>query len=240
MLKYIIRLDDACPNMRKDNWEKVERLLDKYNIKPIVGIIPNCKDKEFEKYKIIENFWDDYALKWQQKDWIIAQHGLNHNLDENIRTEYVGKDYEEQKDNLIQGNKILKEHHIHPICFFAPAHTFDDNTIKACVDLQYFSFISDGVAIYPYNYKNMFFMPNIFDTPHKILPFGIYTFVFHPNNMRDSDYEYLEKFIIKNIDNFDMNLNEILEQYKNRKVNILDKFILFLINTMRKIKGVKR
>ena len=35
MLKYIIRLDDACPNMKKDNWERVEKLLDKYNIKPI-------------------------------------------------------------------------------------------------------------------------------------------------------------------------------------------------------------
>lgn len=32
MLKYIIRLDDACPNMKKDNWERVEKLLDKYNI----------------------------------------------------------------------------------------------------------------------------------------------------------------------------------------------------------------
>lgn len=240
MLKYIIRLDDACPNMKKDNWERVEKLLDKYNIKPIVGIIPDCKDKEFEQYKIIENFWEDYALKWQQKDWIIAQHGLYHNLDENIRTEYVGKNYEEQKDNLIQGNKILKKHNIHPICFFAPAHTFDDNTIKACADLQYFKFISDGVAIYPYNNNNMFFMPNIFDTPHKILPFGVYTFVLHPNNMKDNDYKYLEEFIIKNIDNFDINLNQILERYKNRKVNILDKFILVLINTMRKIKGTKR
>lgn len=240
MAKYIIRLDDACPNMKKNNWEKIEKILDKYNIKPIVGIIPNCKDKEFKKYPIIESFWEDYALKWQQKQWIIAQHGLNHDLDENIRTEYRGKTYEEQKNNLIQGNRILKEHNIQPICFFAPAHTFDDNTIKACVDLKYFKFISDGVAIYPYKYNNMFFLPNIFDTPHKILPFGIYTFVFHPNNMVESDYKYLEKFIISNIDNFDINLNDILEKYKNREKNIFDKFILFLINTMRKIKGIKR
>ena len=141
---------------------------------------------------------------------------------------------------MIQGNRILKKHNIHPICFFAPAHTFDDNTIKACADLQYFKFISDGVAIYPYKYNNMFFMPNIFDTPHKILPFGVYTFVLHPNNMVESDYIYLEKFIIRHINNFDVNLNDILEKYKNRTKSIFDRFILFLINTMRKIKGTKR
>lgn len=39
MLNYIIRLDDACPNMNHERWREVENLLEKYNIKPIVGII---------------------------------------------------------------------------------------------------------------------------------------------------------------------------------------------------------
>ena len=240
MLKYIIRLDDACPNMNKEKWDRIEAILDKYDIKPIVGIIPKCEDMELKKNKIINDFWEEYAIKWQEKKWIIAQHGLKHNLNTYIRTEYVGKTYEQQKQNLIEGNRILKKHNIRPICFFAPAHTFDDNTIKACIELDFFKFISDGVAMYPYKYNNMFFLPNIFDTPHKILPFGIYTFVFHPNNMKDKDYEYLEIFIKKNRNKFDVELNELLVKYSSRKRNIIDIFIQFLIELMRKIKGTKR
>lgn len=240
MNKYIIRLDDACPNMNKKNWDRIEKLLDKYDIRPIVGIIPESKDKEFMKYKIIENFWKDYALKWQRKGWIIAQHGLNHNLDDKIRTEYCGIKYEEQKNNLIRGNEILKNNDINPICFFAPAHTFDDNTIKACSELGYFKFISDGVALYPYRHNDMLFLPNIFDTPHKILPFGIYTFVFHPNKMNDEDFNYLESFIIKYKKNFDVNLKSILEKYGKRKKNLLDYVIALLISLFRKIKGIER
>lgn len=240
MLKYIIRLDDACPNMNKDNWDRIEKILDKYKIKPIVGIIPECKDKSFEKYKTISDFWTKYALKWQKKKWIIAQHGLNHNLNISNRTEYFGKKYEEQKNNLIRGNSILQQHNINPICFFAPAHTFDNNTIKACVDLGYFVFISDGIALYPYKYNNMLFFPNIFDTPHKILPFGVYTFVYHPNNMKNEDFDRMERFIANNFSKFNISIDELLNKYAKRKRNFIDFLIFILINIFRKVKGTKR
>lgn len=240
MLKYVIRLDDACPYMDKEKWDRIEKLLDRYSIKPIVGIIPDCQDEEFRKYNIINNFWENYAVKWQNKKWIIAQHGLNHNLSIKIRTEYAGKSYKNQKNNLEKGNNILKNKNIKPICFFAPAHTFDDNTIRACKDLGCFQFISDGVALYPYKQNGMIFLPNIFDTPHKILPFGIYTFVYHPNNMKKEDYDYLEDFIIKNREKFDVNIDTLLSEYTNRKRNILDKIISILIKLLRKIKGTKR
>lgn len=44
MIRYIIRLDDASEIMNVSAWERIEELLDNYNIKPIVGIIPNNKD----------------------------------------------------------------------------------------------------------------------------------------------------------------------------------------------------
>ena len=40
MKKYIIRLDDAAEKMNIDNWEKMENILDRYDIKPLVGVIP--------------------------------------------------------------------------------------------------------------------------------------------------------------------------------------------------------
>ena len=64
MLKYVIRLDDACPNMNLEKWDKIESLLDKYSIKPIVGIIPDNEDAEFN-HKLIENFWEKHCVRWQ-------------------------------------------------------------------------------------------------------------------------------------------------------------------------------
>ncbi len=69
MIRYIIRLDDASEIMNVSTWERIEELLDNYNIKPIVGIIPNNKDtllnKMFKNQKDAK-FWDK-ARKWQDK-----------------------------------------------------------------------------------------------------------------------------------------------------------------------------
>ena len=44
MRTYLIRLDDASEYMDLDKWSRMEELLDKYNIKPIFGIIPDNQD----------------------------------------------------------------------------------------------------------------------------------------------------------------------------------------------------
>lgn len=86
----------------------------------------------------------------------------------------------------------------------------------------------------------MLFFPNIFDTPHKISNRGVFTFVFHPNNMQESDFEYLENFIINNQEKFSVNIDELIQKYGNRKRNVWDKGIYVLINLYRKIKKTER
>ena len=41
---YLVRLDDASEYMDIEKWKIVEGILDKYQIKPLVGIIPDNKD----------------------------------------------------------------------------------------------------------------------------------------------------------------------------------------------------
>ncbi len=237
MLKFIIRLDDACPNMNEDKWIRIEQLLDKYNIKPIVGIIPDSKDESFILNGYISDFWKKYAIRWQNKGWIIAQHGLNHKLSDTVRTEFNGRSYDEQRKILEDGYSILKSNGITPKCFFAPAHRFDDITVQACADLKYFDFISDGYAYFPYTYKNMLFFPSVFDTPHVISRKGVFTFVFHPNNINDSSFEYLENFIVSHKENFNVDIDYIIEQFKYRKRNIKDKILERTIKTLRYIRN---
>ena len=67
MSKYIIRLDDAAEKMDITKWNKMEKLLDKYNIKPLVGVIPNCKDPMMDIYQKDLNFWKKINM-WEKKD----------------------------------------------------------------------------------------------------------------------------------------------------------------------------
>lgn len=236
MLKFIVRLDDACPSMDDKKWLRVEQLLNKYQIKPIVGIIPDNKDKEF-CYSSLKNFWTEIVPRWQEHDWIIAQHGLHHDLSKTVRTEFSGKSFQEQKEILTRGYELLQQHHVKPVCFFAPAHTFDNETIAAIKELQFYKFVSDGYAFYPYKKNGVLFLPSVFDTPHKLFPFGIYTFIYHPNNMKEEDFQYLETFIQKYRKQFDVHLDFLLDKYGNRHRNIFDYLLQLAIVVFRKVRG---
>lgn len=54
---YCLRLDDACPQMNAEKWAGVERILDKYKVRPIVGVIPENRDPDFVAVAD-ENFWE--------------------------------------------------------------------------------------------------------------------------------------------------------------------------------------
>ena len=47
--KYILRLDDACPTMDVAKWDRIEKICDKFLIRPIIAVVPNNKDKKLIK-----------------------------------------------------------------------------------------------------------------------------------------------------------------------------------------------
>lgn len=55
--KYLIRLDDAVLTMNTKKWQRMEDLLDRYGVKPMVGVIPANNDPK----QLIDNgnceFW---------------------------------------------------------------------------------------------------------------------------------------------------------------------------------------
>ena len=101
-------------------------------------------------------------------------------------------------------------------------------------------FISDGYAFYPFKKRGMVFFPSVFDTPHKISKFGVFTFVFHPNEMKKEDFDSLEKFINENPSSFNVDIFALAEKYKNRRRNVLDLSLQAAIYVFRSIKGTKR
>ena len=79
----LIRIDDIAENMNWDLMEKCEVLFDKYNIKPVLGVIPNNQDKELMSYPKKGDFWDK-VRQWKNKGWEISMHGYAHLYDQTI------------------------------------------------------------------------------------------------------------------------------------------------------------
>lgn len=239
LLKYFIRLDDAAPTMNKTAWDAVEQMLGRNHIQPIVGIIPDSKDTSFT-WNEDPNFWTETVQRWIKKKWIIAQHGYHHvyhDCGNGVHSEFIGLDYYEQKKMIESGYQAMLSHSCKPACFFAPGHTFDDTTIDVCKDLGCFDFISDGYALYPYVDHGMVFVPRLFDTPHKVFPFGVYTFIMHPNHTSEKSIDKYEKFIINNRKHFvsPEDLKSIIST--NRKQNQFDKMLESSIKGIRKIRN---
>ena len=204
MRKYIIRLDDACEKMDVEKWGQMEELLDKYNIKPLVGLIPHCEDKAMDKYPVDNSFWEK-VQKWIEKGWIIALHGYNHVYSTqcgglnpvNKRSEFAGEPFDVQKNKIKAGIMIFREHGIDPQVFFAPSHTFDENTIIALKEESNIRIISDTIATKPYSKYNMTFVPQQSGRVRKLL-FNTVTFCYHPNIMNEKDFLELEDFLKSN------------------------------------------
>lgn len=101
---------------------------------------------------------------------------------------------ERPKEKIRAGVRILREHGIEPEIFFAPAHTFDENTLIALKEESDIRIISDTIANDVYFENGFYFIPQQSGRVRK-LPFKTVTFCYHPNMMKDGDFEGLKSFI---------------------------------------------
>lgn len=237
--RYILRLDDASEYMDISNWIYMEKILDQYNIKPIFGIIPQNEDVDLIKLKKVDDFWG-LIEKWINKGWTPALHGYTHVFETNKgginpinkKSEFAGLTYECQSEKIHKGYQILKNHNVKPKIFFAPAHTFDENTLKALKTETDIRVISDTISYDVYYDKGFYFVPQQSGKVRK-LPFKIVTFCYHPNIMKDEDFDVLKDFLDKYACRFVPFDSSILKQ---RKVGVRDKLcrkIYFQVRKMR-------
>ena len=56
-VNYLVRLDDACPQMSHKNWTRIEDILDRYKVLPLVGVIPNNEDLDTTPDIPDPSFW---------------------------------------------------------------------------------------------------------------------------------------------------------------------------------------
>ncbi len=228
---YLLRLDDASEYMDTNKWTRMEKLLDKYGVKPIFGIIPHNEDPQLITYEKNPAFWDWVRQKIAD-GWTPAMHGYNHCFETkegginpvNRYSEFAGVSYERQCEKIKNGYKILIEHEINPEIFFAPAHTFDENTLKALETETPIRVISDTIANDVYYKEPFYFIPQQSGSARS-LSFKLVTFCYHPNTMNENGFKSLGIFLESHASEF-IDYSEMI--LKQRKKSIIDRFCSFL------------
>ena len=201
----LIRLDDIAENMNWHLMKKCEVLFDKYNIKPLLGVVSNNMDPDLLSNQKNELFWKQIRV-WKEKKWEIAMHGYTHVYDKETRkkdyfnyggkSEFFGHSYEEQFSRINKSLEIFKKENIEIRSFFEPNHTNDLNTLAALKKNNIINII-DGYGLMPFKKNNINFIPQLF-YKEILVPFGIQSTQVHLNYWNDNDFLKFEKFIIKN------------------------------------------
>lgn len=205
MAKYIIRLDDSCPTAHKNNWYRIEKILDEFAIKPIVAVIPDNKDASLFYEPEDTKFWKK-VKNWQNKGWSIALHGYQHSFHKvkrhNMifpfynRSEFGELSLKTQRDKIKIAYQMFKSQNIFPEVWVAPAHSFDDITLEALKTETEINIVSDGISFYPFHRNRLLFVPQqLWAFKRKYL--GVWTICLHPNTMQEQDFSNLEKNLNK-------------------------------------------
>lgn len=222
-MKIAVRLDDITPDMDWERFFQFKALLDRYQVKPLIGVVPdNCdenlkkkraplqeekgtdQENKERKVKPPEDFWL-YIKELEKEGWIPAMHGVHHVYTThrggcfplNDFSEFAGVPYEVQRKMLSQGKQILREKGIETSVFMAPAHSYDQNTLKALKEAGFMA-LTDGFGKEPYLWRGLLFYPISF---HLGSTFkrkkGYSTMVVHTDTLTQEDLKRYESYFQK-------------------------------------------
>jgi predicted deacetylase len=189
----ILRFDDLCPTVNWQSWNRIEDLLVEFDIKPILSVIPDNRDKSLVISQPGENFWNRVRI-WQSRGWTLGLHGYQHcyltkkagMYGREAVSEFAGLPYEVQEIKLHNAVRIFNEQGVKPEVWVAPAHSFDIHTIDILLSMGV-RIINDGYALYPYaDERGMVWIPQQVGRFRR-LPIGIWTICFHFNRWQDDD-----------------------------------------------------
>lgn len=184
--KILLRFDDICPTMNWEQWEKAKEVLDTIGATAMLGVIPDNQDPALFIDKPRADFWE-YIKSLQMQGYTIAMHGYRHVFDIQARglstpkkhSEFAGHPYELQNSKIKEGKRLLNVHGIETDVFFAPAHSYDDNTLKA-LSVNGFKYMSDGKSMKAYKRHGIVCYPEMTGGLPKLNGYGSYfTAVFH-------------------------------------------------------------
>ncbi len=199
-MKICIRLDDITDGMDWTKFLRFKELMDRYGVKPLIGVVPECRDEKLAIDAPREDFWA-YVRALSDDGWTIAMHGRYHVYTTrkgglfplNTQSEFAGIPYPEQERMIREGRAVLESRGISTDIFMAPAHSYDRNTVRALLS-NGFTKMTDGFGTAPYTDGQMTWYPISFKKSASLAAKdGITTFVVHCNTLDEKNFEEYEK-----------------------------------------------
>ena len=206
--RFVYRIDDVHPAMMWDRFWDVMALMEKHNVIPLLGLIPDNQDTSlmFEAPHpdcdtMIRTLVDTGRVE-------ICQHGYQHVYTTRQRSvnqllygrgsnsEFAGLPYEKQVQMIKKGKEILRLRGFETDIWMAPSHTHDRNTFRALRELG-FKYVTDGISLYPYTRSGLLFVPQQVWRPKPEFPFhfGVYTICLHLNDLTDQRLHEIESHL---------------------------------------------
>ncbi|MCM1135566.1 MAG: DUF2334 domain-containing protein [Clostridium sp.] len=238
-MKIAVRLDDIAPDMDWGRFLEFKTLLDRYQVKPLIGVVPDNRDENLIKTEKEEekgekeslpkeggkpkDFWA-YVKSLEKEGWTVAMHGFWHiySTDKggcfplNNFSEFAGLPLERQRRMLAEGKELLREKGIETDIFMAPAHSYDKNTLKALKETG-FRALTDGFGNRPYRYAGLDFYPISFKLSKTLRKKkGYSTMVVHTNTVSEKDLKQYESYFKRPGISW-ISFGEYLEQPKQKR-----------------------
>ncbi len=225
--------------MNWDIWNEIEKTLVENDIKPILAVVPDNRDKNLDVFPANADFWD-CVRRWQSRGWTIGIHGYQHDyttrnpgiLGLNRFSEFAGLSTAEQEEKINKSLKIFQKENVNPKVWIAPGHSFDAQTLKI-LKKHGIRIISDGHFLFPHtDADEMMWVPQQL-WRFRSMFLGAWTIGFHHNTWSEQDlsrfHEQVRRFKpqIKCLD-------EIIAAYQDRHRTWMDGlFSKFYLTSLR-------
>jgi predicted deacetylase len=205
--QYLLRIDDLCPTVSRRRWERILSLIEEFEIKPILAVVPDNRDRELMRDEPDPGFWARMRAM-EAAGATIALHGYQHlcrNIGKSLlplhlHSEFCGISRDTQQQWIESGLQILRGQGLNPRVWVAPRHGFDSNTLAA-LRRAGIKMLSDGLARAPFKRGGLIWIPQQLWEPAEKSK-GLWTICMHPNTAREEQVEELRAFLGKHAAHF--------------------------------------
>ena len=198
--QYLLRIDDLCPTVSAERWQKFQSLIEEFHLHPILAVVPDNQDPELQVSPPDPAFWDCMRAL-EAAGAAIGLHGYQHLCATRGRSlvnlhrisEFAGAPAATQRAWISDGLRILRGHGLNPNVWIAPRHGFDRNTLAALRE-EGILLLSDGFARVPFLQGGSTWIPQQLWAPVE-KERGLWTICVHPNTARDAEIAALRSFL---------------------------------------------
>jgi predicted deacetylase len=224
---YLLRFDDLCPTVAYERWQRCLPMIEEFDLKPILAVIPDNQDRDLNLSPPDHEFWPKMRAM-EAAGAAIALHGYSHIcisegksiLKMHHHSEFAGIDEETQRQWIREGLGVLRGQGLTPRIFVAPRHGFDKATLRA-LHKEGLGMLSDGFARIPFKRNGITWIPQQLWMPEEKSG-GIWTICIHSNFTHAAQVEQLHEFVRTHAAQF-TSLDRVLAEYPPRRLGPIEK-----------------